>query len=176
MNSRRDTQGNHCRFNQQCSRSAHRINKGAFAPPSRFQNHAGSQHFVQRSFGLCHTISAFVQRFARTVERERTGFVGYMDIEHQIGIADAYRGAFAVFFHKIVGYGIFHPISDKFGVGKNVRINYRIHSESFVDREVFVPIHFFHFIIHLIGIFGFEGKDGFQYSQCSAAMYICFIH
>ena len=51
------------------SRSAHRVDEVGFASPSRHENHAGCQHFVERSLARLLPIAASVQRLAAGVER-----------------------------------------------------------------------------------------------------------
>ena len=72
MHARRNIQGDHRRFDQQRTGTAHRIDEIRLAFPACFQDHTGSQHFIQRSFRLIHTVTAFMQALARTVDRERT--------------------------------------------------------------------------------------------------------
>ena len=64
---RSDVSGDECRFDRDGTRTAHRVDKVAFALPSRHQNHSGCQHLVQRSFHGFLTIAPSVERFARAV-------------------------------------------------------------------------------------------------------------
>ena len=72
VNTRRNVQGNHGCLDQQCTRTTHRIDEIRFAFPACLQDHAGSQHFIQRSLRLIHPITALVQAFTRAVDRQGT--------------------------------------------------------------------------------------------------------
>ena len=81
VDTRGDVQGDHSRFDQQRTGTAHRVDEIGFTFPACLQNHTGSQYFVQRRFGLFHAVSAFVKAFARTVDRQGTIVVRDMYID-----------------------------------------------------------------------------------------------
>ena len=173
---RRNSQRNHRRLNQQGSRSAHRVDECAFSAPARFQDHTRRQHLIERSISLRNAITAFVQRFAGTVQRKRAGFVRNVDIENQIGIGDAYGRTFVVSLVEPVNDGILHPVGYKFGMAENMGKNHRVDGKCLVQRQILVPVQLLDRLVNLVGSFSFKFINGFQYPQCGAAMHVCLIH
>ena len=113
VNTRIDVGSNQRRFYQERAGAAHRVNQVAVAPPSGFQYQTGGKHFINRSFGLLHTVSALIQRLAGTVERYYDVIIRNMHIKKHIGIDKPYRRTASVFFHKKVGNGILHTVSNE---------------------------------------------------------------
>ena len=70
-----------CRFDGYGARTAHRVNQVALTLPSCHQDHPGCQHFIQRSFYRFLAIATTMERFSRTVERQRTTVFGDVYIE-----------------------------------------------------------------------------------------------
>ena len=59
-----DVAGNQGCLDEECARSAHRVDEVALSVPAGFQNQSGGEHLVDRRVGLHHAVSAFVERLS----------------------------------------------------------------------------------------------------------------
>ena len=76
-------------LDEESARAAHRVDEIALTIPAGELENAGSQHLVDRCFGLRHAIAAFVEGFAAGIEREGHLLAGDVHVELHVGVVEA---------------------------------------------------------------------------------------
>ena len=97
----------------QCTRTAHRIDKVALAPPSCEQNHTCCKHLVDGSSTCLDAVTATMQRLTRTVKSKGTVLVCNVYVEDKIGVIQLYRRTATLFLIKVVGNSILHAVGNE---------------------------------------------------------------
>ena len=161
----RNIQGDECRLNQNCSRTAHRVVEVTLSVPACEQEHTCGQSLVDRSFGVRYAPSAFVQTIATTVQRDGYCPVGYMHVDVQIGLGDTHARTFAVLLVEAVGYGILDLVGHITRMLEGLRINRRVNTERCSQVHVLLPINLFDLVVHLIGIACTECSNRYEHAR-----------
>ena len=130
INARGDVGADEGSLDEECARAAHGVDQVGLAVPAAQQDDAGSEHLVDGCIGLPHTPAALEQRFAAAVERQGDLTSRDVDVEADVGIADADAGALAIFLVKEVGNGVLDTIGDKTGVVEILAIDGSVDGKS----------------------------------------------
>ena len=86
-----------------------------------------------------------------------------MDIDPDVGVADADIRPLVPFLAEPVGNGVLHAVCHELGVAEVVGEDDGIDEKRLLHVHIVFPVHLPHHLIHLIGIGGFELLDGFEH-------------
>ena len=125
-----------CGLDEDSARTAEGVNEIGVALPTREFDKARSQHLVDRCFALSRAIATQVKAFARRVKGEGALVFGNVDIELDIGLADADIGALARCFAEIINDGVLHLVGYEFRVAELGGINHGVNGEGRVEVEI----------------------------------------
>ena len=119
-----------CRLDGDGAGTAHRIIEIALPAPSGYQQHSGSQHLIDRSFGRRYTVSALMQTLAAAVQTDRQSLFCNMYVDIQIRIGHFHVRTLAAFLYPPVCYRVFHAVGHKTAVPESLAVNRRINGKS----------------------------------------------
>ena len=173
--------GNQGGLDEQRTTAAHGVDEVAVALPARHQDHAGSQHLVERCFHRLLTVAATVQRLATGVETQGTlalagGHVGNMDMQTHVWIGNADIGTLASLLAELVDNGILHLVSHKLRVSEFLREYHRVDGKRLVEGEIVRPVHRLHTFVDIVSRQCLEALDGFQNTDGSVQLEIGTVH
>ena len=168
--------GNESRLDEQRTAAAHGVNEVCFTLPARHENHAGSQHLVERRLDRLLTVSATMQRLTAGVKRQRTLVLCHVHVQPDVRIGDADVRALAGLLAELIDDGVLYFIRHKLGMTEFLAEHHRIDGECLVQSQVLGPVDFLHFLIHVIGRIGLEVLDRFENTDSCMQLEIGAIH
>ena len=152
--------GNKSCLDEQCARTAHRVDKVGVALPSGHENHSGSKNLVEWCLHAFLAIASAMQALATGVERKGALVLSHMDVETYVGIGNTDIGALSRLLAELIYDGVLHLVGNKLRVAEFVGEHHGIHCECLVVVEIFRPIHLLYLLIHIICRLGLEVSDG----------------
>ena len=167
---------NECSLNKQRSRAAHGVDEVRVAFPSTHQNHAGSQHFIQRSFNGFLAVATTVKALTRRVEAERGIVFGDVDMQSQVGIGNRYIRTCARLLAELVNDGILHLVGYEFRVTELLGENHGVHSKCFLVVQILSPVDALYLLVNIIGALCLEMLDGLEDADSGMQLEISAIH
>ena len=106
--------GDECCLDEQGTGTAHRVDEVGFSLPAGHHNHAGSQHLIQRSLYRLLAIAATVERFSTGVKTQCALVFCNMDVQSDVGVADADIRALPCALTELVNDGVLDLVCYKF--------------------------------------------------------------
>ena len=146
------------------------------AVPSRQHKHSGSQHLINRGFGLLHLVTPHIERFAGAIQREGADILVDMDIQLHVRILDTYGRPLVVFLHEMVGDGVLSLIGEELRMTEVFGMDDSVDREGFLRVQILGPIHRLNDLVDLIRISCGKLMDRLKNAQSGAASEISLIH
>ena len=173
---RRHTTRNHIGLDGECAATAHGVVKMTLTPPARKHNHAGSQHFIEWSTRPTRAVTAAVERFAATVERDGYAMVVDMQVKEHVGTVGMYTGTFTEFTVKGIGNGVFQFHRCIIAVANEFAVDIRINRKGLIQIQPCGPVEFHGLPMNVVGLTNGKFQDRNQYAKCSAQVQVAAIN